>query len=115
MHTELHTTFGEEQVRDALRDVYDPELPVNIVDLGLIYRVDVAPDPDAPGFVPRYCVAIEITMTSQGCPSHAVIIEKVQNRLAGIREISRVDMRLVWEPPWHPRLISETARKQLGI
>jgi metal-sulfur cluster biosynthetic enzyme len=109
------TAFSEEQVLDALRDVYDPELPVNIVDLGLIYRIEVAPDTDAPGFVPRYRVGIDITMTSQGCPSHAVIIEKVQNRLAGMREISRTDVTLVWEPPWHPERISESARKQLGI
>ena len=107
--------FSEEDVRTALRDVYDPELPVNIVDLGLIYRITVAPDVDAPGSIPRYFVEIDITMTSQGCPSHAVIIEKVQNRLAGIREISRTEVNLVWEPPWHPERISESARKQLGI
>jgi metal-sulfur cluster biosynthetic enzyme len=107
--------FSEEDVRTALRDVYDPELPVNIVDLGLIYRIAVAPDLDAPGFMPRYCVDIDITMTSQGCPSHAVIIEKVQNRLAGVREISRADVKLVWEPPWHPERITESARKQLSI
>jgi len=107
--------FSEEDVRSALRDVYDPELPVNIVDLGLIYRIEVSPDPDAPGFVPRYRVVIDITMTSQGCPSHSVIIEKVRNRLAGVQQISRVEVNLVWEPPWHPERISPAAREQLGI
>jgi metal-sulfur cluster biosynthetic enzyme len=107
--------FSEEDVRAALRDVYDPELQVNIVDLGLIYRVGVSVDADAPGFIPRHRVEIDITMTSQGCPSHAVIIEKVRNRLAGIQQISQAEVNLVWEPPWHPERISEAARAQLGI
>jgi metal-sulfur cluster biosynthetic enzyme len=105
----------EENVLNALRDVYDPELPVNIVDLGLIYRVGVEPDPDAPGMVPRQKVDIDITMTSKGCPSHQRIIEQVQNRLAGEREISMTNVNLVWEPAWGPQRISEAARKQLGI
>jgi metal-sulfur cluster biosynthetic enzyme len=105
----------EEDVLTALRDVYDPELPVNIVDLGLVYRVGVAPDPDAPGMVPRQRVEIDITMTSKGCPSHERIIEQVRNRLAGVREISSTDVHLVWEPAWGPQRISLEARKQLGI
>lgn len=107
--------FSEEDVRNALRDVYDPELPVNIVDLGLIYRISVTLDPEAPGFVPRYRAEIDITMTSQGCPSHQVIIEKVRNRLGGLHQISHTEVNLVWSPPWHPELISESARAQLGI
>jgi metal-sulfur cluster biosynthetic enzyme len=105
----------EEDVLAALKDVYDPELPVNIVDLGLIYRVAVAPDPDAPGMIPRQKVEIDITMTSKGCPSHERIIEHVRNRLAGVREISDAAVNLVWEPAWGPQRISEAARKQLGI
>ena len=105
----------EEAVLNALRDVYDPELPVNIVDLGLVYRVAVAPDPDAPGMVPRQKVEIDMTMTSQGCPSHQQIIEQVRNRLAGLREISVTAVNLVWEPAWGPTRISAEARKKLGI
>jgi metal-sulfur cluster biosynthetic enzyme len=105
----------EEDVLKALRDVYDPELPVNIVDLGLVYRVSVAPDPDAPGMVPRNRVEIDITMTSKGCPAHERIIEHVKNRLAGMREISATEVNLVWEPEWGPQRISMAARKQLGI
>ncbi len=107
----------EEDVLKALRDVYDPELPVNIVDLGLVYRVAVAPDPDAPGIsgVPLQKVEIDITMTSKGCPSHERIIEQVRNRLAGVREISSTAINLVWEPAWHPERISTAARQQLGI
>lgn len=113
-------SFSEQDVLTALRDVYDPELPVNIVDLGLVYRVDVAVDTDAPGagipgVPPRHRVDIDVTMTSQGCPAHELIIEKVKNRLAGVREISATRVNLVWEPAWGPQRISAEARKQLGI
>jgi metal-sulfur cluster biosynthetic enzyme len=113
-------SFSEEQVLTALRDVYDPELPVNIVDLGLVYRVDVDVDANAPGagiagVPPRYRVDIDVTMTSQGCPAHELIIEKVKNRLAGVREISATQVNLVWEPAWGPQRISDEGRKLLGI
>src|SRR5271154_5358246 len=87
----------EEDVLTALRDVYDPELPVNIVDLGLIYCVAVSPDPDAPGMVPRQQVEIDITMTSKGCPSHERIIEQVKNRLAGVRGINATNGNPGWK------------------
>ena len=105
----------EEDVLTALRDVNDPELPVNIVDLGLIYKVDVLPDPDAPGMLPKQKVAIEITMTTQGCPAHAMILEQVRNRLAGVQGISETTVDLVWEPAWTPDRISPEAQKKLGI
>ena len=113
-------SFTEQDVLTALRDVYDPELPVNIVDLGLVYRVDVAIDPEAPGagipgVQPRHRVDIDVTMTSQGCPAHEMIIEKVKNRLAGLREISETQVNLVWEPAWSPQRISTEGRKKLGI
>jgi metal-sulfur cluster biosynthetic enzyme len=110
----------EEDVLTALRDVYDPELPVNIVDLGLVYRVAVAPDLEAPGagipgVPPRYQVDIDVTLTSQGCPAHELILEKIRNRLAGVQAISTTSVKLVWEPAWAPQRISAEARKQLGI
>jgi metal-sulfur cluster biosynthetic enzyme len=105
----------DEDVLAALRDCYDPELPVNIVDLGLIYSVKVTPDPKSKRAFPRKRVEIEITMTSQGCPSHAMIIEQVRNRLAGVQEISESAVNLVWEPAWTPDRISQKAREQLGI
>jgi metal-sulfur cluster biosynthetic enzyme len=113
-------TFTDENVLTALRDVYDPELPVNIVDLGLVYRVDVSVDTDAPGagiagVPPRHRVEIDVTMTSQGCPAHELIIEKVKNRLAGVQEISATKVNLVWEPAWGPQRISFEGRKTLGI
>jgi metal-sulfur cluster biosynthetic enzyme len=105
----------EQDILTALRDVYDPELPVNIVDLGLVYKVVVAPDPDAPGMIPRQKVEIDVTMTSQGYPAHEVILEKIKNRLAGLQQISETAVNLTWEPPWTPQRISPKARKQLGI
>jgi metal-sulfur cluster biosynthetic enzyme len=105
----------EDDVLTALKDCYDPEIPVNIVDLGLIYAIKLAPDLNSKRAFPRQQVTIDITMTSQGCPSHAQIIEQVRNRLAGIPEISQTLVNLVWEPPWTPDRISQKAREQLGI
>src|SRR5271170_4713218 len=105
----------EEDIRSALRDVYDPELPVNIVDLGLVYNVALAPDPDAPGIVPRQKVIVELTLTSPGCPSHTQISEQIRNRLAGFQEVSESKVNLVWEPKWSPSRISPEAQKKLGI
>lgn len=105
----------EQDILAALRDVYDPELPVNIVDLGLVYRVAVASDPDAPGMVPRQKVETDVTMTSQGCPAHQLILEKIKNRLAGLQQISHTSVTLTCEPPWTPHRITPEARKQLGI
>ena len=105
----------EQDVLSALRDVNDPELPVNIVDLGLVYRVAVLPDPDAPGMVPRQRVEVEMTMTTQACPAHGIILEQVRNRLGGLREMSEADVKLVWEPAWTPDRISPEAQKKLGI
>ena len=105
----------EADILTALRDVNDPELPVNIVDLGLVYRVDIAPDPDAPGMLPRQKVDIDITMTTQGCPAHEIILEQVRNRLAGLRELSETRVNLVWQPPWTPDRISPEAQQKLGI
>ncbi|HTZ57620.1 MAG TPA: metal-sulfur cluster assembly factor [Acidobacteriaceae bacterium] len=105
----------EEDVLNALRDCYDPEVPVNIVDLGLIYGVKVTPDPNSKPAFPRQRVEVEMTMTSRGCPSHVQITEQVRNRLAGIPEVSGAAVTVVWEPAWTPERISQKAREQLGI
>src|ERR1700722_11011547 len=104
-----------QDIRNALRDVYDPELPVNIIDLGLVYRVQLEPDLDAPGMVPKQKVSIDLTLTTPGCPSHAQITEQIRNRLAGLQEISESQLNLVWEPKWSPSRISPEAQKKLGI
>jgi metal-sulfur cluster biosynthetic enzyme len=108
-------SLTEQDIRNALRDVYDPELPVNIIDLGLVYRVELEPDLDAPGMVPKQKVSIDLTLTTPGCPSHAQITEQIRNRLAGLQEVSESQVNLVWEPKWSPSRISPEAQKKLGI
>ena len=105
----------DQDILEALRDINDPELPVNIVDLGLIYKVDLTPDPDAPGMLPKQKVAIDISMTTPNCPAHTIILEQVRNRLAGLPDLSWIDVNLVWEPAWTPDRISPAAQKKLGI
>lgn len=105
----------DQDVLDALRDINDPELPVNIVDLGLIYKVDLEPDAEAPGMLPKQKVAIDISMTTPNCPAHAIILEQVRNRLAGLPDLSWIDVNLVWEPAWTPERISPAGQKKLGI
>jgi metal-sulfur cluster biosynthetic enzyme len=110
----------ENEVRAALRDCYDPEVPCNIVDLGLVYRVEVVPDPDAPGAgivgVPaRQRVRIALTLTSKGCPAHTQIIAQIEGRLSAFETISGTTVELVWEPAWSPARISPEGRKLLGI
>jgi metal-sulfur cluster biosynthetic enzyme len=108
-------SLTRKDILNALRDCYDPELPVNIVDLGLIYSVNLTPDENSAAALPRYRIEIDITMTSQGCPSHATILEQVRNRLAGVPEISETRVNLVWEPVWTPSRISQKGREHLGI
>jgi metal-sulfur cluster biosynthetic enzyme len=105
----------QDDILTALRDVYDPEIPVNIVDLGLIYRVSITPDPDAPGMIPKHRVEVDMSMTSPGCPMHAMILDNVRNRLACIQEVGETEVNLVWEPTWGPERMSQPARKRLGI
>ena len=104
-----------DDIRTALKDCYDPEIPVNVVDLGLVYRVELFDDPDAPGLEPKQRVEIDMSMTSPGCPSHTFILDTVRNRLAGIPNLSQSAVNLVWEPSWSPERLSADARKQLGI
>lgn len=110
----------ETDIRDALRDCYDPEVPLNIVELGLVYGIAVEPDPEAPGagipgVPPRYKVHVDLTLTSKGCPAHQQIIAQIEGRLSAFEMVSRTEVSLVWEPAWSPHRISEAGRKQLGI
>ena len=94
------------QIMEALRQCFDPEIPVNIVDLGLIY--DVQNDPEGN-------VSVKMTLTSQSCPSAQAIPEQVKQRIAAIQEVRDVNVEVVWEPAWNPAMISEAGRKTLGI
>lgn len=99
----------EQDVLSALRSCYDPEIPVNIVDLGLIYDVKFAPADD------KQDVTVDMTLTAQGCPEHVNISAQVKSRLEQLPGIRNVQVNVVWTPPWTPERLSPDARKQLGI
>ncbi len=96
----------EDRVRAALRGVYDPEIPVNIHDLGLIYDVRIAPGGK---------VDIKMTLTAPGCPVAGTMPGMVEQAVAAVDGISHVDVELVWDPPWNQDMMSEAARLELGF
>jgi metal-sulfur cluster biosynthetic enzyme len=100
----------EEDVLSALKSCYDPEIPVNIVDLGLIYKVNFAPAPED-----KQDIGIDMTLTAQGCPEHVNISAQVKSRLEQLPGIRTVAVNVVWTPPWSPERLSPDAKKQLGI
>jgi metal-sulfur cluster biosynthetic enzyme len=100
----------QDEVFSALKECYDPEIPVNIVDLGLIYGVrleDVAENAQD--------VTIDMTLTAQGCPAHVQISDQVKSRLESLPGIRSATVNIIWSPPWTPERLSPDARKQLGI
>jgi metal-sulfur cluster biosynthetic enzyme len=103
-------SLTQEDVLSALRQCYDPEIPVNIVDLGLIYGVNFESVADQ-----QQDVAIEMTLTAQGCPEHVNISAQVKSRVEQLPGVRNVTVNVVWTPPWTPERLSPDARKQLGI
>jgi metal-sulfur cluster biosynthetic enzyme len=95
----------EEEIYEVLRECFDPEIPVNVVDLGLIYGVDIE----------QNAVNVRMTLTAPGCSMGAMISTQIEDRLLGIPDCERANVEIVWEPPWTPHRMSEAARKQLGI
>ena len=100
----------EQDVLSALRSCYDPEIPVNIVDLGLIYKVNFAPAPND-----QQDVTVEMTLTAQGCPEHVNISAQVKSRVEQLPGVQTCTVNVVWTPAWTPERLSPDARKQLGI
>ena len=101
----------EKEVWNLLRTCYDPEIPVNIVDLGLVYDCTLT-------FLPadnQYRVRIKMTLTAPGCGMGPVIVEDVRGKLFSLDEIIEADVELVFDPPWNRAMISESAQLQLGI
>lgn len=96
----------EEQIVTMLKTVYDPEIPVNIYDLGLIYGVDVDDDKQ---------VTITMTLTAPACPAADFIMEDVKMKVESIPEVKSVDVKIVFEPEWHQGLMSEEAKLELGF
>ncbi len=100
----------EQDVLSALKSCYDPEIPVNIVDLGLIYKVNLAPAEGS-----KQDVTVDMTLTAQGCPEHVNISAQVKSRLEQLPGIRNAAVNVVWTPPWTPERLSPDARRQLGI
>ena len=98
-------TLSEESAREALRQVVDPEVGVNIVDLGLVYRIEIA----------DRRIAVDMTMTSPACPLGAYLKETAHTAIRHcVPDVESVTVRLVWDPPWTPERMSPHARSQLG-
>jgi len=97
---------GREAVEDAIRQVYDPEIPVNIYDLGLIYTLDIHQDGS---------VTIEMTLTAPACPVAGEMPQQVAEAVAGAEGVGEVQVTLTWDPPWTPDLMSEDAKLALGM
>ena len=103
--------LAEDKVREALKEVIDPELYVNIVDLGLIYVVAVG-DEKEDG---RHDVAIEMTMTSPMCPAGPQLVAGCKAAAEGLEEVDSADIKVVMEPQWTPDMMTDDARDHLGI
>ena len=98
--------LNKDLIMEMLKDVYDPELGINIVDLGLVYDAIISEGND---------VEVVMTLTSMGCPLGPVIFDEVQRALGGLMGIGKIDLKIVWSPPWSPEMMSEDARDELGI
>jgi FeS assembly SUF system protein len=96
----------EDAVVQALRTVYDPELPVNVYDLGLVYRLDISPEND---------VSIAMTLTAPGCPVAGTLPPEVARRVEAVPGVRSARVELVWQPTWSREMMSEVARLELGL
>lgn len=104
MKTELEM---QERVIEVLKTVFDPEIPVNIYDLGLIYRIELSED--------RTELAVDMTLTAPNCPAADFIVEDVRQKLETITGIKKVEVNLVFEPEWDKEMMSEEAKMELGF
>jgi metal-sulfur cluster biosynthetic enzyme len=94
-----------ESVKNALRNCYDPEIPINIVDLGLIYDLKIEGD----------SVYVRMTLTARGCPAHSFLRENVKRELLRVPGVKDATVEVVWDPPWNPDRMSEEAKIKLGF
>jgi FeS assembly SUF system protein len=95
----------EKDVLEALKGCHDPEIPVNIVDLGLIYGIDISDGE----------VLVKMTLTAPGCPMHGEISEDARTRIEQLEGVERAQIEIVWEPLWTPERMSPEAKKKLGM
>ncbi len=100
----------EKQVWESLKTCYDPEIPVNIVDLGLIYDCHLTPIGES-----NYKADVKMTLTAPGCGMGPVLAQDVQNKLISLEPIDEANVELVWDPPWNQGMMTEAAKLQLGL
>lgn len=96
----------EDKIVKMLRTVYDPEIPVNVYDLGLIYKIDVSDNGH---------VTIDMTLTAPNCPISDFIFEDIRSKIESIKEVNGVDINLVFEPAWNKSMMSKEAQAELGL
>jgi FeS assembly SUF system protein len=104
--TQEEKTAIEERIVDVLKTVYDPEIPVDIYELGMIYKIDVKED---------YTVDIDMTFTAPNCPAADFILEDVRTKVEGVEGVASANINLVFEPAWDQSMMSEEARVELGF
>jgi FeS assembly SUF system protein len=96
----------ETRIVDVLKSIFDPEIPVNIYDLGLIYEINLDDD---------YIAHITMTLTAPNCPMAEELVEEVKYKVAGIRGVKECDLKLTFKPPWDKNMLSEAAKLELGF
>tara|TARA_B100000959_G_C14964683_1_gene617240 strand:- start:1673 stop:1981 length:309 start_codon:yes stop_codon:yes gene_type:complete len=101
----MSNRITKEKILEALSQVYDPEIPIDIVNLGLVYDIDISQD----------VVNLKMTMTSPGCPSAREIILESQTVVSSIQGVKEANIEVVWDPPWSPEKMSEEAKASMGI
>lgn len=104
-HDPMKPCVDDAAIRSALRQVEDPEAGMNIVDLGLVYRIEIAPS----------IVCVDLTMTSAACPMTETVVDEARAAIAAlVPEGTAIDVRLVWDPPWTPDRMADDAREHFG-
>ena len=101
----------EQAIWNALRKVYDPEIPVNIVDLGLVYTMEVVKEPDSA----QHHVRIDMTLTAPGCGMGPAIAQDARYKVEQVPGVDQAHVDIVWDPPWHQDMISEEGKMELGL
>lgn len=107
MTPEEQTYYVSQEAIKALKTVYDPEIPVDIYELGLIYKIDFDPK--------ESCLHVDMTLTAPSCPAADFLVEDARMKLAGIEGPEKLDLRLVFEPEWDKDMMSEEAKLELGF
>ncbi len=103
-------TLDEKEIWDVAKTVYDPEIPVNIVDLGLVYKMEIVKNADD-----KNCIDVDMTLTAPGCAMGPMIAEDLKMRLESLPSVFEARVNIVWDPPWNQDMMSEEARMILGL